>query len=133
VPIQPTPSRTDRPVPLLLVRFEQGRGRTGVPTTFVPYLAGAPGDPQAEPTVETLVWQAVQFFRAACADANQGHGRDLMPGDDGEYQLHNLDGGRVLAPSDIRWTVRDGKTFSELVLTWRNPASLLAEQARIDV
>jgi hypothetical protein len=111
---------------LLFVRFEQARGATGVPKTWVPYLVGHPRDPQATPEVRTLVRMAVCQLRAQCADVKQGHGRDLMPGsgDDG-YSLHNIDGGKIEKVEDITWQTIDGVLRAELVLVWMSAADLL--------
>lgn len=110
---------------LLLVRFEQGRGDTGVPKTWVPYFVGHPKNASAKPSVATLVRKAVQLFRAACADPAIGHGRDLMPGRDDEYHLHNIDGGKIDSVDQIKWRDIDGHQRAELVLTWHSPAALL--------
>lgn len=99
----------------LFVRFEQGRGRGGVPKTFVPYLVQ--GDP---PTVATLTRMAVQMLRAECADPVM-HGRDLMPGRDDEYHLHNLDGKLLEDAKDLVWEKVEGGQVAEVVLTWRIP------------
>lgn len=69
-------------------------------------------------------------LRAHCADSNTGHGRDLLPGSDDEYQLHHIDGGQIEKVEDIRWEMVDGQNRAELVLTWQNPAELLARLAR---
>jgi hypothetical protein len=104
----------------LFVRFEQGRGRGGVPKTYIPYLP----EGAIAPTIETLTRMAVQMMRAQCADPSM-HGRDLMPGRDDEYHLHNIDGGLLTKPEDIRWEIVAGDPprgqVAEVVLTWRIP------------
>lgn len=116
---------------LILVRFEQGRGVSGVPKTWVPYFVGRPDNAYSRPGVATLTRMAVQLFRASCADPETGHGRDLMPGTDDEYELHKVDGGKIISVDEIRWRDIDGHQRAELVLTWRSPADLLA-RARPD-
>lgn len=99
----------------LYVRFEQGRGQTGVPKAHVAIWGSM--------TIEAAVRVSVATFRAQCCEphlggANGGHGVDLMPGDDWtEYELHGLDGGRLTTVPT---------TNTEVVLTWRNPAELTA-------
>jgi hypothetical protein len=114
---------------MIFIRFEQGRGRSGVPKTWIPYLVGHPNNAQAKPELRTLVGMAIGNFRAQCADKNQGHGRDLMPGDDEDYVLHNIDGEKLETVEDIKWEqVQVGsnqETRAELVLTWKFPADLL--------
>jgi hypothetical protein len=111
---------------LLFVRFEQARGRGGVPKTWVPYLASGEKKPEAV----TLVRMAVGLFRAQCADPELGHGKDLMPGSDDEYELHNVDGGRITTADEIKWEVVDGVNRAETVLTWRDPSMLLMEATK---
>jgi hypothetical protein len=118
-------SQFDLKIVLMFVRFEQGRGVTGVPKTWVPYLVGHPRDATAKPAISTLVKMTVGMLRAQCADPTIGHGRDLMPGADDDYALHNLDGGRIEKVEDIAWETVDGINRAELVLTWKNPAELL--------
>lgn len=110
-------------LPWLFVRFEQGRGRGGVPKTWVPYLATG----EKKPAAATLARMAVALLRAQCADPEVGHGKDLMPGSDDEYELHNVDGGRIESADEIKWEVVDGANRAEMVLTWRNPAELLMD------
>lgn len=111
----------------LFVRFEQGRGVTGVPKTWVPYMVGHPKDAAKKPAIETLVRMAVELFRAGCADPHTGHGRDLMPGSLDEYTLHKLDGGVIARVEDIPWQAGTiGR--AEVVLVWRSPADLLLER-----
>jgi hypothetical protein len=108
------------PAPAVLyVRFEQGRGVGGVPKQMVPIQGvGLQGE---KATVETYVRIAVAMFRATCADAGLGHGKDLMPGESWEgYELHELEGGRVSDPAKV--------VAGEYVLTWRTPAALLARE-----
>jgi hypothetical protein len=112
---------------LILVRFEQGRGKSGVPKTWMPYWAGHPKNSNAKPEIATLVRTAISIFRAQCVDPSIGHGRDMMPGNDDEYQLHHIDGGLIEKTDDIRWRTINGEQRSEAVLTWRDPAELLVK------
>lgn len=105
---------------LLFVRFEQGRGKGGVPKTWVPYSAT-----DKKPAIETLIRVAVAHFRALCADPNLGHGRDLMPGRDDEYMLHHVDGSLLKSADEIKWETVNGQQRAELVLTWRLPSECL--------
>lgn len=109
----------------MYIRFEQGRGKTGVPKAYVPYWDGGhPNDASAKVAVESIVALAVAHFRVMCADPNIGHGRDLMPPETVEYRLHNINGGLIEKVEDIKFE-HDGNKIAELVLTWRNPADLL--------
>lgn len=103
---------------LLLIRFEQGRGRGGVPREWLVFYS--------QQSLQTLVRRAVGMMRAACADEATGHGRDLLPGSDDEYHLHNVDGGVIGKPEDIVWETVEGSQRAELVLTWGLPSELLA-------
>lgn len=99
------------PVWLLFIRFEQARGTGGVPKTWVPFFDTS--------SVEQLVGSAVQSMRKGSLNY---HGRDLMPGTDDEYRLHNIDGGVIEKAEDIRWEdMPDGSQRAEVVLTWRIP------------
>lgn len=110
----------------LHVRFEQGRGLGGVPKITVAYYAA--GD--TKPAMITLVRAAVGQMRALSLDPHMGHGADLMPGRDEEYMLHNVDGGALSKPDDIRWETREGLQHAELVLTWQVPNVRLLNQLR---
>jgi hypothetical protein len=117
---------------LILVRFEQGRGKGGVPKTWVPYLSVA----DKKPDIKTLTHIAIEQLRAWCLDPQLGHGQDLMPGSNDEYELHNVDGGRINNPDQILWeTIMVGsppqaQQRAEVVLTWRLPSELLIETVR---
>lgn len=110
------------PVWWLHVRFEQGRGKTGVPKAYIPYYETS----GKNWTLESYIKLAVAYFRVSCADPNLGHGIDLMPGRDDEYHLHHVDGGEITEPK-FRWQDTTGGKVAELVLTWRNPAVLLGQ------
>lgn len=124
--------RTIKPV-LVHVRFEQGRGDGGCPNCFVALYPGAVDGPKAF-EVATIVQLAVSHMRALCTDPNSGHGKDIMPGDDSEYELHYVSGGRIKELKDFRFEAReDGFVVSETVLTWGNPGRKLADQMTVNV
>lgn len=107
---------------MLHVRFEQGRGLTGVPRAWIALTMTT-----NLAAIETVVKIAVAHMRAICADPTWGHGQDLMPGRDDEYQLHNAVGGRATAYGEIRFEpMQGGGRLAEMVLTWRTPSILLA-------
>ena len=113
---------------LLYVRFEQGRGQTGVPKVTIPYWQQHRGQ---DTQVETFVRMAVECFRAQCADPVH-HGQDLMPGTWRDYELHDLDGQRIIRHDGFKWQdmANGGGKCSEVVLTWHNPANLLIAHVR---
>jgi hypothetical protein len=110
----------------LFVRFEQGRGKGGVPKAVISYTKPSDG----EASIATLVRIAVQTMRAICADPSMGHGRDLMPGDDAEYALHNIDGGVIEEAKQIVWQQALGTQVAEVALTWGLPSERLAAERR---
>lgn len=117
-------SQASRRTPYIFVRFEQGRGKGGVPKTYVPWLV------QETKTYElsTIIKMALGLLRAQCADPILGHGQDIMPGADDEYCLHNVDGGKLEKVEDIHWEIVNGvKDYAELVLTWKNSAEMLID------
>ena len=115
--------------PFILVRFEQARGLRGVPKAWVPWFDSM--------NIRTLVEFAYGQMVALCRDP-KNHSTNLMPGALDDYSLHNVDGGVISRLDEIRWTsvAPSGQGVgpvirrAELILTWRNPASLLVEERR---
>lgn len=106
--------------PVVLVRFESARGVTGVPKVWLVVDATDIG---------MLIREAVELLRIRC-ELPGAHGRDLMPPLDGEYRLHNVDGGVVQTFSDVAWAHDENgqPTTAELALTYGLPSLLLAQQ-----
>lgn len=115
------------PPKFLFVRFEQGRGKGGVPLTWVPYWEKVSTNGR-ETTMDDHVAKAVASFRVSCRGA---HGQDLMPGEDAsEYSLCQENGSRISGPDDFRWEQQHGVHVSAVVLVWRNPADLLLKETQ---
>lgn len=101
------------------VYFEQGRGKGGVPKVTIEFFENGKED------VERLIRRALFALRAACIDA---HGRDLMPGEESEYLLHQFEGAVLEEVSEIKWVTRqDNHKVAMLVLTWGLPSEALME------
>lgn len=115
---------------LLFIRFEQGRGKGGVPKVWMNY----PGTDAKPPNLSTIIHSAVRLMRALCEDSVWGHSKDLMPGHETEYLLHNVDGALINEPKDIVWEQvminNNAHKRAELVLTWGLPSERLMKDLR---